>query len=353
MKPQNNTQNWLKLIAVSIAVIAAFTYINVPAAGLTGGMVAGIIISQLNINLKLPGFLFLFAQTVIGLMISKIFTAAVLHRVMQDWVLVLTCVFLVLACSFALGMILTKKQILPKTTAIWGTWPGAASVMSVMAESYGADMRLVALMQYLRVGMVALLASGVSLYYGIETSSHGGSFLSHTFAGVPFIPFILTLTLCALCIFLAKKTKFAAGPMVIAMVLGTVANNTLTEIQTPQWLLLFSYIAIGWQIGLRFTREIIVYALKTLPAIMSSIILLLLFCGFVAALMVVFGGISPLTAYLAASPGGADSIAIIAAAADVDMAFVMSVQMTRFAAILFIAPFISKMVLKKFGASAD
>ena len=38
--------------------------------------------------------------------------------------------------------------MLPGTTALWGTSPGAASVMTIMAESYGADMRLVAFMQY-------------------------------------------------------------------------------------------------------------------------------------------------------------------------------------------------------------
>ena len=43
---------------------------------------------------------------------------------------------------------MTRWQVLPGTTALWGTSPGAASVMTIMAESYGADVRLVALMQY-------------------------------------------------------------------------------------------------------------------------------------------------------------------------------------------------------------
>lgn len=38
----------------------------------------------------------------------------------------------------------------------------------------------------------------------------------------------------------------------------------------------------------------------------------------------------PLTAYLATSPGGADSVAIIAASAHVEISFVMAMQLARF-----------------------
>ena len=46
-------------------------------------------------------------------------------------------------------------------------------------------------------------------------------------------------------------------------------------------------------------------------------------------------GIDPLTAYLATSPGGMDSVAIIAAASDrVDISFVMALQTARFLIVL-------------------
>ncbi len=54
--------------------------------------------------------------------------------------------------------------------------------------------------------------------------------------------------------------------------------------------------------------------------------------------------VDPLTAYLATSPGGSDSIAIIAASTDVDLSFVMAMQTVRMIAVLFIGPPLTKFI---------
>ncbi|TIT60111.1 MAG: AbrB family transcriptional regulator, partial [Mesorhizobium sp.] len=58
-------------------------------------------------------------------------------------------------------------------------------------------------------------------------------------------------------------------------------------------------------------------------------------------------GIDPLTAYLATSPGGMDSVAIIAAAAhNVDISFVMALQSARFLIVLLVGPSIARLVAR-------
>ncbi len=49
-------------------------------------------------------------------------------------------------------------------------------------------------------------------------------------------------------------------------------------------------------------------------------------------------GVDALTAYLATSPGGADSVAVIAAATKVDVPFVMAMQVARFLLVIAIGP---------------
>jgi len=49
-----------------------------------------------------------------------------------------------------------------------------------------------------------------------------------------------------------------------------------------------------------------------------------------------------LTAYLATSPGGLDTVAIIAAGSRVDMAFVMAMQTLRLFTILFTGPALAR-----------
>ena len=117
--------------------------------------------------------------------------------------------------------------------------------------------------------------------------------------------------------------------------------------QLPQWLLAVSYALIGWSIGLNFTRPILRHAARALPQIIGSIIALIAFCGGLGLLISHLLGIDPLTAYLATSPGGMDSVAIIAAAAqNVDISFVMALQSARFLVVLLIGPSVARLVAR-------
>src|ERR1700722_11107352 len=97
-------------------------------------------------------------------------------------------------------------------------------------------------------------------------------------------------------------------------------------------------------LGLRFTREILVYAIRALPKMIVSILMLIAFCGGLAFALVEVFDIDPLTAYLATSPGGADSVAIIAASTNVDVGFVMAQQIARFMLVLIVGPALSRFV---------
>ena len=54
-----------------------------------------------------------------------------------------------------------------------------------------------------------------------------------------------------------------------------------------------------------------------------------------------------MTAYLATSPGGADSVAIIAASSKVDIPFVMSMQLARALVLLVLGPGLAGFVAKR------
>lgn len=97
----------------------------------------------------------------------------------------------------------------------------------------------------------------------------------------------------------------------------------------------------GRSIGLRFSREIVIYAARVFPKIAASTLTL---CGGLAALLHLIVGTDPLTAYLATSPGGADSVAIIAASSHVDIPFVMAMQMARFNIMLLVGPALARAV---------
>ncbi|MDQ1259780.1 MAG: uncharacterized protein QG643_1604, partial [Pseudomonadota bacterium] len=53
-------------------------------------------------------------------------------------------------------------------------------------------------------------------------------------------------------------------------------------------------------------------------------------------------GMDPLSAFLATCPGGADSMAVIAATSTVDTGFVMAMQLARFLIVLVVGPAVSR-----------
>jgi len=58
-------------------------------------------------------------------------------------------------------------------------------------------------------------------------------------------------------------------------------------------------------------------------------------------------GIDPITAYLATSPGGMDSIAIIGAATKADLPFVMALHAMRFVIVLSVGPTVARFLVKR------
>jgi membrane AbrB-like protein len=228
--------------------------------------------------------------------------------------------------------------------------PGAASVMTIMAESYGADIRLVAFMQYLRVVGVAAVASLVAKMFGVS-AAHGPSAIVW-FPPVAWLPLAETLTLAVFGPLIARLLRIPAGAFLVPLVGGAVLTHLgWMTIELPTWLLAASYAFVGWNIGLRFTRPLLLHAARVLPLIVGCTLVLIAICGAVAALMVVGAGVDPLTAYLATSPGGSDSIAIIAASTNVDVSFVMAMQTFRMITVMFLAPVLTKFIAKRINAS--
>ena len=79
---------------------------------------------------------------------------------------------------------------------------------------------------------------------------------------------------------------------------------------------------------------------------MLSSLTLIAFCGGLGLLLTLTHGIDPLTAYLATSPGGMDSVAIIAASTKVDVPFVMALQTVRFVIVMLVGPWIAKLAAR-------
>lgn len=337
---------WAGLAALSALLMAALMAAALPAAILVGPMLVAIGFGVAGCTLRVPRPVFTAAQGVVGCLIATSVTGAVLHEVAKDWPALLFGLSVTMAASAAIGWLLARFGSLPGSTAAWGSSPGAASAMVAMAQDFGADPRLVASMQYVRVIAIVLTSSIVAR--AIQ-AAHPGA-LPQQAAGetMPALAGLLvTLAVALGGAVLGRRLKVPAGALLVPLVIGSAVNGLdFARLQTPPWLLGPAYAAIGWSIGLQFERETVGRSVRALPEILLASAAIIGLCAAAAAAMVPLFGLSPLTAFLATSPGGIDTIAIIALAGGADTPFVMALQTLRVLVVVMAGPWIARFIAR-------
>lgn len=329
---------WAALALLTLGFGAAISALKLPAALLLGAICAGAALSSFDARIKTSPKLFVLAQAAVGGMIAQRLTPEILAEMTRDWPLFVSSALGVIALSGLFGWLLMRAKIFPGSTAIWGSLPGAASAMVVMAQNFGADMRLVAFMQYLRVVMVVLAASLVGRFFAPGAAQAPGAF-DGFLAPFPAVDFLNTVALLAITGFSARKLRIPAGPLLIPLAVATAAQNLgVLTLELPRAFLGLFYAILGWSIGLRFTREILRHAFFALPAVLGAILGLIALCAALSAVLSLWLGLDPLTAFFALSPGGIDAVAIVASGAKLDMSRVLAFQTARVLLVILVGP---------------
>jgi uncharacterized protein len=335
---------WAALLVFSALISFIWGTVGLPGGLLLGPMIAGIVFGVSGVRLSLTRRAYVGAQAVVGAMVASVITPAIIATLSHQALLFGFVVTTTLLAAAGLGWQISRSGLMPGATAIYGTSPGAATAMVLLSEAEGADQRLVAFMQYSRVLLVALAAALVARFWVGSNGAHtpGAPWL----AAVHWGNLATVLVLALLSQQLARLVRLQAwailGPMIVLS--GLHAGGWLT-IELPRWLLAAAYALIGWQIGLGFRRDALLHATKALPVIIGASLSLIAFCALVAWGLMRLAHVDALTAYLATSPGGLDTVAIIAASASqVDLPFVLAFQSVRLLLVMALAPPITRLV---------
>lgn len=336
--------SWAGLMVGSALLTILFTAFGIPAAILIGPMMMAIVYGVLGSKIRLPRTFFVAAQGVIGCMIAGTLTPDVLREVARDWPAMMFGVAVTVAASTSVGWVTARFGSLPGTSAAWGSSPGAASAMVGMAAEFGADPRLVAAMQYIRVICVVLAASVASRALADATPSAlpVQAAAEHDAVGV-----LAAVAVALGGSWLGRRMRIPAGGLLVPLAIGALVNASgLVHLATPGWLLTLVYAAIGWSIGLQFEGETLRRSLRALPEIVAASLATIALCGLAAFAMVRLMGLGGLTAFLATSPGGIDTVAIIAVSGGADTPFVMALQTLRVLVVVLTGPPIARMIAR-------
>ena len=341
-------ERWIALAALSALISVGLSLLGLPAALLLGPMIAGIAFGVNGIRVDVPTPAYLGAQGIIGAMVAASITPAIVSTMAQGWLLFLSVVATTLVGAAALGWLISRAGWIPGPTAVYGTSPGAATAMVLLAEGNGADARLVAFMQYARVLLVAMGTAVVArLWPGVSTghAQPSAGWFDAVQWGSLAVDFLAIVVAQQVARLFRLQAWAVLGPLFLLSILH--AGGWLA-IALPRWLLTATYTVIGWRIGLGFSRNELIHAREVLPAVIGAAIALMAFCGLLAFGLARLAHVDALTAYLATSPGGLDSVAIIAASTPgTDLSFVLALQSVRLLFVIACAPLITRFILRR------
>ena len=317
---------WIILIGGGALAGYLLHYIGLPAALFLGPMIVAVCMGVAGSSIHVPRLLFRSGQGIVGLMVAQSVTLGVLLAMVAEWhlMLIMTIVTLVLSAAVGLGMI--RFGGIPASAAAWGTAPGAASAMIAMAEEDGADGRLVACMQYVRVVCVVMLGAWISHMVLAPEAMQPVS----DAADVPLSLIGLAATLLVAFIGALSGRFVPSGALLTPVLLGSALQLLgWLDITLTEPILALAYGAIGSYIGLRFDRATVLRVAKLMPTVITANLALILLTTALAWPISWIFSRDFLSVFLAISPGGLDAMAIIAVETSSDASFVVALQTLR------------------------
>ncbi len=345
-----NPYKWIGLGLFSVLNVFILEQLKLPAALMLGPMIAAITLASCGKQFRLNNRIFSLAQGFVGMMIVEHLPTHAWQTFTHQWPVFLFGTLSTLLVSAVVGWYVAQAKRLPGSTAVWGISPGAASVMTLMSESYGADMRIVAFMQYSRVVSCALATMCVARF-AVTTTEIEQEPINWLAVTINF-DIVIKTGLILLGVFIGKRYSLPGGALLTPMVLGFIVN-LIYPIPTPLpvTVLALAYALLGWGIGFRFSKEVLRHVFFLLPIIFFTIFVLLSSNVVLAFILTQIIDIDFISAFLAMSPGGADSVAIIATSVHADVPFVMAMQLARFFIVMVLGPITARWISTKYVLS--
>lgn len=329
--------SWLALAAPTVICVGGLRLVEMPGAVVLGSIAAAVGVAMSGPAPALPRNSVHVSQSLLGASLGGMLAPSMFEDIAINWLPMLATLVTMMGTAVLVGWLLELSRRLPIGTGTWGSLPGAASAMVMLADEYGGDIRFVALMQYMRVLVVVLVAAFVSHALagavGVVPPAVPSSPIPTT---QPALGFLVALAVAGSGAWAGLSLRMPAGALLGPMALGgAISIAGLAPIHFPQWFTWGIYVLIGWTIGLRFRRQIMGELMAALPLMLISIFALVGLSAISALVLIRLTGLDPLTAFLATSPGGIDSVAILALESKADVPFVLALQTLRvFATIL-------------------
>jgi membrane AbrB-like protein len=234
--------------------------------------------------------------------------------------------------------VLARTTELDVPTATLGMVAGGAAGIVGVSGELGADDRLVAFMQYLRVLLIVLLTPVLVaiLFPGGEA---GAPTASEPVLGDAH-GWLLTAGAAAGGLALARVARFPGAALMAPMALAAMLTLAVPggEFDVPPVVAEVAFALIGLQVGLKFTLDTIRLLGRLLLPVLAGVLGVMAACALLAVLLDVATSVSLRDAYLATTPGGVYAVLAVALSTDANAGFILAAQGLRLIVMIALAP---------------
>jgi membrane AbrB-like protein len=337
-------RHWLRqaiMLGVSACGGLAFASIGLPAAWLSGGMIAVALLAAANRAVPLAagprGAALVFA----GVGLGSGVTPAMLGSLSQYPASLAILAFALVAITFSATAYLGRLPGWTRETAFFAALPGALSLTLTLAATHGADLRRVAVVQVLRVFvLIAVLPPliGTTLVQGPPPVIRS------------FDPPVLLL-LIAILGYLAGRTLEHFG-VATGMLLGAILVSGLAHAsgwapgRLPLWFQISGQVLVGAWTGSRFVGfdwNLLVHSLKAAFGAFLIAFMVAAACAGLATFLLAIPYAETLVAF---APGALEAMTILAFALGLDPLYVGAHHLARFFLIALLLPIVTQALFR-------
>jgi membrane AbrB-like protein len=322
---------------------AAFAALGLPSPALFGGLLAGLVRAlAVRAVLAMPNRVTTAGQAIIGVSAGALIDLETLRAVGTHWLPVLLVTVATLLLSLGAGLLLRLHRGISPVTGAFAMIAGGASGIVAMARDLGADARMVAVLQYLRVLLIVVLMPVIATVAFTGSPGDGGPPPGDDSGWPAGLLFTVGCAVVGLVVGRLVRLPVASllGPMIAAAVVDV--SGLADGLEVPGLVESAAFLVIGLQVGISFTLDSLRTIGRALPLAITVIVGLILACFGLGAALAALTDVSALDGYLATTPGGL--YAVLATASDIgaDVTFVLAVQVLRLFVMLLSAPLVAR-----------
>jgi membrane AbrB-like protein len=319
--------------------------IGVPAGWLSGSILAVACAALAGRPMTIPTLPMRILFVLIGISLGAVVTPATL-RGMANYPLSVTALLVAMVCVSVTGTAYLRiVHGWDTLTAYLASAPGGLSQVMALAAELGADIRAIAIVQTLRVAIIAIgLPAGLALF-GLAGHADRGAGGSFDPALLDELAILIAVSTAASLI--AHYVRFPGGMLFGAMLTSAALHGSgVIHVTMPWWVTNAVMVAFGAVTGARFAGTPLHLLVNFIGAAFGSFAVAVSITALFAAGLVGILGLPVSEVMIAYAPGAVDAMLLLALALHLDPVYVGAHHLVRIFFVLLSMPFMARRAQK-------